>query len=93
LFVAGQEHGIDLALVVPPCICRKRAAFQSFVVQKFRPSSTFFSSKRMSAPERRTPHHTKAQRIRAVAAMRSSGSGELPSDFDILRPCLSRMIR
>ena len=25
-------------------------------------------------------------------AMRSSGSGELPSDFDILRPCLSRMM-
>ena len=25
-------------------------------------------------------------------AMRSSGSGEFPSDFDILRPCLSRII-
>src|SRR5256714_12009017 len=41
--------------------------------------------------DRRDPHQAEAQSIGAIFPDQSSGSGELPNDFDILRPCLSRI--
>ena len=67
----------------------KRAAFQIFVA-KLRPTSNFFmstlesqSSEVMSASEKRSASAE-------YSSMILSGSRELPSDFDILRPCASR---
>src|SRR4030081_3618929 len=68
-----------------PCIWRKRAAFQSFVA-KLRPSSICFSSKAMSCPLGAIRISPKRKPSAPYFAIRSSGSGELPSDFDILRP-------
>jgi hypothetical protein len=74
-----------------PLIWRKRHAFQS-LLQKFFPLSMRSSWKRMSCPCGAIDTMPKRRPSAPYLAIRSSGSGELPSDFDILRPCWSRMM-
>ena len=75
----------------PPCIWRKRQAFQS-LLQKLRPSSTSFSSNSTSWPSGALRMVPKRRASAPYLAMSSSGSGELPRLLLILRPSLSRMM-
>ena len=76
---------------ISPLIWRKRHAFQS-LLQKFFPPSMRSSWKRMSCPWGAIDTMPKRRPSAPYFAMRSRGSGELPSDFDILRPSASRMM-
>jgi hypothetical protein len=69
-----------------PLIWRKRQAFQS-LLQKFLPLSIRSSWKADVLPWGAIDTMPKRRPSAPYFSIRSSGSGELPSDFDILRPC------
>ena len=71
------------------CIWRKRAAFQ-ILVPKLRPISSLSIEMKTSMPGEVVCISVKRRASALYLPMISSGSRELPSDLDILRPCASR---
>ena len=74
-----------------PLIWRNRQAFHS-LLQKFLPPSIRSSWNRMSWPWGAVETIPNLSPSAPYTSIKSRGSGELPSDLDILRPWASRMI-
>ena len=69
----------------------KRKAFQ-ILLQKLRPCSHITSSNGKSLPAGEVSNIPTLTPSAPYFSMRTMGSGELPSDLDILRPNLSRTV-
>ena len=82
----GQDSEWNLQCICKHCNRSKQASMRDT------PSDLFASSKRISLPAGAAsiiPIRTPSAPYLSIS---SNGSGELPSDFDILRPSLSRTI-
>ena len=86
-----EERAFDFALHFAALHLAETAGVPEFVAEIAAQLHVLFVEQHVLA-ERRAAHGAEAEGVRAVLAMSTSGSGELPSVLDILRPCLSRMM-